>query len=167
MMLSKKVIAVIAVALAATLTAGVFAGLMLSNNLTANFTVVNNTPQLALSFNPNSPDTGTFNVGVWYPTGVELKNTGSATFNNVLVHFTITTGPDIPENSIQIQYYSGTWLNLPLTGWGTGTVSGTFGPGSGFPVGVGYDVITPLQFMFEGNASLSSYNLAISAQTVP
>jgi hypothetical protein len=159
-MLGKKKIALLAVVLMATLTVGVYAGLQLSNNLTATWTVTNTGTELTLSWNP-SPDGSTFARGSWYGNyGVRLQNTGTATYN-VTVKFKIDAGAGMPEKSIVLQYWTGVWNTLPMTGWGSSELTGSFGPPSGFLVGPGYDVTTLLQIMFEGNASLTGYSTNI------
>lgn len=162
-MLPKKKIVVLAGVLMATLVVGVYAGLQLSNNLTATWNVVSTGTELTLSWNP-SPDGSNFNRGVWYGSyGIRLQNTGTATYN-VIVNFKIDAGAGMPENSIKLQYWDGSsWLDLPFTtgAWGSSEIGGTFGPLSGFPVGPGYDVTTLLRIMFQGNAPITNYATTI------
>jgi hypothetical protein len=158
-MLGKKKIAVLVVVLMATLAVGVYAGIQLSNNLTATFNVTSTGTELTLSWNP-SPDGSNFNRGAWYGSyGVRLQNPGTATYN-VITNFKIDAGMAMPEKSIRLQYWDGSsWLDLPFTtgAWGSSEIGGTFGPPSGFSVGPGYDVTTQLRIMFQGNASITNY----------
>jgi hypothetical protein len=164
-MLGKKKIAVLAVVLMATLAVGAYAGMQLSNTLTASWNVINTQSELTLSWNPSTPG-GNFATGQWYGTdgsyGIELHNTGVGTYN-VIVKFNIDCNGAIPQNSIILQYYDGSWKPLPITtgSWGSSEVGGTFGPPSGFSVVPGYDVTTPLRIMFEGNATITNYSTSI------
>jgi hypothetical protein len=161
--LSKKMIAGIAVALVAVLAVGVYAGMQLSNTLTASWNVVNTGTELTLSWNP-SPDGSNFARGTWYGNyGIRLQNLGTGTYN-VIVKFKIDAGTGMPEKSIDLQYWDGaTWQDLPFTtgAWGSSEIGGTFGPPSGFSVGPAYDVTTLLRIMFQGNASITNYATAI------
>lgn len=163
-MLGKKKIAVLAAVLMVTLAVGVYAGMQLSNTLTASWTVVNTGSELALSWNP-SPDGSQFARGVWYGNyGVRLQNTGAATYN-AIVKFRIDAGASMPTDCFRIQYWDGSaWQNLPISGWGDTSVEGTFGPGGGFSVGPTYDVTTPLQTMFNATAPLTGYAVYIWAE---
>jgi hypothetical protein len=165
-MMKNKKLVYLATVLAVTLVVGVYAGLQLSNTLTASWSVVNTGSELYLSWNP-SPDGSQFARGVWYGSyGVRLQNTGTATYN-VIVKFRIDAGATMPGNSFKIQYYDGSsWLDLPISGWGDASVEGTFGPSGGFSVGPGYDVTTPLQVMFDGTAPITNYATYIWVEQV-
>lgn len=161
--MNRKKIALIASILMATLAAGVYAGLQLSNTLTANFTVAESAP-LELSWAYNSPNGGTFYKGNWYDTGVKLHNPTEATFT-VLAHLTITAGgAGFPDGSVKIKYWEvvdSSWHDFPLSGWTTSVLTGTFGPSAGFDCGPGYDVTSDFKFMFDGNAPLASYSFEV------
>jgi hypothetical protein len=165
-MMPKRKTALLAVALMVVLAGGVYAGMLLSNHLTASWNVVNTNTELLLSWNP-SPDGSSFARGVWYGNyGVRLQNTGTATYH-VLVYFHINAGADLPTNCIKIQYWDGSaWLDLPLTGWGTSQLSGYFGPLGGFDCTKGWDVTTLLQVMFDGTAPITGYNTDIWVEQV-
>ena len=165
-MMRNKKIGLLATVLAATLVVGVYAGMLLSNTLTASWNVINTGSELYLSWNP-SPDGSNFARGIWYGNyGVRLQNTGAATYN-VIVKFQIDAGAAMPTDCFKIQYYDGTnWLDLPITGWGDTSVEGTFGPSGGFSVGPGYDVTTPLKVMFNGIAPITGYTVYIWAEQV-
>lgn len=166
-MLAKKKIGVLAVLLMATLVVGVLAGMQLSNTLTASWNVINTGTELTLSWIP-SPDGSSFARGAWYGNyGIRLQNTGAATYN-VVVKFQIDAGAAMPSNCFKLQYWDGTtWLDLPITGWGDGSVEGTFGPGSGFSVGPGYDVTTLLKVMFDGTAPITNYAVYVWVVQMP
>lgn len=160
-MLAKKKIVITAVVLMTTLAVGVYAGMQLSNTLTASWNVINTGEELNLSWNP-SPDGSNFARGVWYGNyGVRLRNTGAATYT-VIVKFRIDAGAIMPTDCFKIQYYDGTdWHDLPISGWGDNSVEGTFGPSGGFSVGPGYDVTTLLRAMFDGTAPITGYTVYI------
>ena len=164
--MDRKRIALLASILMATLVVGVYAGMQLSNTLTASWQVINTETELVLSWNP-SPDGSSFARGSWYGNyGVRLRNTGTATYN-VIVKFQIDAGATMPTDCFGIQYYDGAnWLDLPVSGWGDGSVEGTFGPGSGFSAGPGYDVTTPLRIMFDGTAPITNYAVYIWVEQV-
>jgi len=167
-MLAKKKIALLTVALMVMLAGGVYAGMLLSNHLTASWNVVNTNTELTLSWDP-SPDGSNFARGVWNGNyGVRLQNTGTATYH-VLVHFVINAGAGLPTGCIKIQYYDAattTWYDLSLSGWGTSQLSGYFGPLSGFDCTSGWDVTTPLRVMFDGTAPITGYNTNIWVEQV-
>ena len=166
-MLAKKKIALLAVALMVMLAGGVYAGMLLSNHLTASWNVVNTHSELHLSWDP-SPDGSSFATGVWYGNyGVRLENTGTATYH-VLVYFLINAGAGLPTGCIKIQYYDGSaWHDLTLTGWTTSQLSGSFGPSGGFDCTPGWGVTTPLRVMFDGSAPITWYNTDIWVEQVP
>jgi len=165
-MLAKKKIVMLAAILMATLAIGVYAGMQLSNTLTASWNVINTGSELYLSWNP-SPDGSGFARGVWYGNyGVRLQNTGTATYN-VIVKFRIDAGANMPTDCFKIEYWDGdSWENLPISGWGDMSVEGTFGPVGGFSVGPAYDVTTLLKVMFDGTAPITNYAVYIWAESV-
>jgi len=74
--MNRKKIALIASILMATLAAGVYAGLQLSNTLTASWNVVSTEEELYLSWNP-SLDGSNFVRGAWYGDyGARLQKAG-------------------------------------------------------------------------------------------
>jgi hypothetical protein len=165
-MMRNKTIGLLATVLAATLVVGVYAGMLLSNTLTASWNVINTGSELYLSWNP-SPDGSGFARGIWYGNyGVRLENTGTATYN-VIVKFRIDAGANMPSNCFKIEYWDGdSWENLPISGWDDMSVEGTFGPGGGFSVGPAYDVTTLLKVMFDGTAPITNYAVYIWAESV-
>lgn len=167
MKISKKKTALLASILMVTLAVGVYAGLQLSNTLTASWNVLSTEGELYLSWNP-SPDGSNFARGIWHGNyGVRLQNTGTATYR-VLVHFKIDAGAGLPEDCIEVEYYDGTdWYDLPLTGWTTSQVSGYFGPSDGFDCTPGWDVTTPLRAMFDGDAPITWYTVTIWVAEYP
>ena len=138
----------------ASIITAVYAGVILSNTLTANWTVKEPGTNLELWWNAGTPG-GDLYKGTWYYSDIGLKNNGVATYN-VIVKFRIWTDVDLATTDIKVQYYDGaSWLDLPLTVESVGgrnILTGTFGPSSGFPVGVGYNQVTPLKYYFEGSA---------------
>lgn len=165
--MNRKKIALIASILMATLAAGVYAGLQLSNTLTASWNVVSTEEELYLSWNP-SLDGSNFVRGAWYGDyGARLQNTGTATYH-VLIYFTIDAGAGLPTDCIKIQYHDGTdWYNLPMAGWGSSQVSGSFGPSDGFDCTPGWDVTTPFRAMFDGDAPITWYTVTIWVTEYP
>jgi uncharacterized repeat protein (TIGR01451 family) len=103
--------------------------------------VVQSPAKLGLSLNgPQTASAGTAVDGYT----ARLTNTGGATAENVLVHFVVSrTG--IAAGDLTIQYFDGTsYQTIPLSTC-AGGLCGTFGPPSGFSVGLGYDQTTQLQ----------------------
>jgi hypothetical protein len=153
MLVKKAAMIVIAVALAATLSI-VFANLILSNTLTASWTVQESGSNLVLWWDSNTPG-GTLNRGVWYQTGIGLQNVGVATYKITLI-FRIYTDISLTTTDVKTQYWDGlAWQDLPLTVQTVGgrdILVGTFGPGGGFDVGPGYNVVTQFRYYFEGSA---------------
>ena len=94
---------------------------------------------------------------------VTLTNTGGASPSNCLVAFTITeiSASAIPSNTavssdVTLQYFDGTtYQAIPLTASGN-TLSGTFGPASGFPVGSGYSATTQMQITYNVAGTFSA-----------
>ncbi|MGQ9642218.1 MAG: hypothetical protein ACUVUF_08935 [Candidatus Bathycorpusculaceae bacterium] len=166
-MLAKKKIAALSVVLAAVLVGGVFAAIILSNTLTANFEV--KTEPLVLQWEGWKP-TGVLYRGAWYNTSIRLQNPTPSTFDKVIVKFTITaSGYTFPNGSITIQYWDGSnWrpMGIYTESWGTTILKGYFGPLTGFSVGAGYDATTQLRFMFNEGAPIAAYEFKCWAETV-
>ena len=159
--MSRKKIGVLAVVLLSTLVVGVYAGMTLSNHISASWTVVNTGTELVHSWEP-SPDGSGFARGAWYGNyGIRLQNTGTATYK-VLVYFDIYAGVALPSNCFTIQYWDGSaWQNLPLSGWTTTHLTGTFGPSGGFDCTPGWNALTQLRIMFDGTAPLTGYSVDV------
>jgi len=168
-MMKNKKIALLASILMVTLAAGVYAGLQLSNTLTANFTVAESAP-FELTWANNNPNDGTFYKGIWYSTDIRLYNPTEATFK-ILMYFKITSwGANFPSESLKIKYYevlTDTWLDLPLSGWDSAVLTGTFGPTGGLDCGPHYDITGYFKFMFEGDAPVASYTFNVWVEQVP
>ena len=156
--MQRKKIALLASILMVTLVVGVYA-VIISNTLTAEWNVVSTIGDLTLWWEADTPH-GDLARGVWYETTMGLKNTGTATYT-VIDKFTISTsGAGLPDGCITIQYwYVDHWEDITgvITGWGTATIHGYFGPSTGFPCGPGYSETTVFRYMFEGNAPLTGY----------
>jgi hypothetical protein len=175
--MQRKKIALLSGILIATLVVGVYAGLQLSNTLTATFTVVSSTP-LQLSWVVN-PDGMTFGQGYWHSTAIRLLNPTEATVTSVLLNFTIYAGGYIfPSDSMKIKFNSvvwsgwadpwdNGWIDIPLSGWGSEVLTGTYGTPGGFDCTPGFDATGPFKFMFEGNAPLASYTFNVWVERVP
>ena len=94
---------------------------------------------------------------------VTLTNTGGASPSNCLVAFTITEisasaiSPNIAVSTdVTLQYSDGTtYQTIPLTASGN-TLSGTFGPSTGFPIGAGYDATTQMQITYNVAGTFSA-----------
>jgi hypothetical protein len=175
--MNKKKIGVSAAVLLSTLVVGVYAGMTLSNHITASWNVTNTGTELALSWRWNSPDGGSFARGQWYGSdaatyGIRLQNTGTATFK-VLVKITINAGADLPGYCIKVQCYedwgSGLkWNDMTaFGGWGTSQLTTSYGPPGGFDCTSGWDTTTPIRFMFEGDAPLTWYNVDMYVEQQP
>jgi len=160
--MTKKKIGVLAAVLLSTLVVGVYAGMTLSNHISASWNVINTGTELTLSWAP-SPDGSNFATGVWYGEyGIRLQNTGTATYN-VLVYFAIDANAALPTDCVKIQYYDGTnWHDLTtMTGWATQHLTGYFGPVGGFACTPGWDATTPLKIMFSGAAPITGYSVDV------
>ena len=165
--MNKKIVALAAVLMVA-LVVGVYAGMTLSNHITASWDVVNTGTELTLSWNPGSPNGGSFARGQWYGSdaatyGIRLQNTGTGTFK-VLVQITINAGAGLPSNCIKVQVWAdwGTglkWNDMTFSGWGSSQLTTSYGPSGGFDCTPGWDDTTPIRFMFEGNAPITGYNV--------
>jgi len=169
-MIGKKKIAVLSTVLIATLVVGVYAGMRLSNILTAYWSVSETQENLELSFVTGYGIADPIPRGVWQDVQIRLQNVGAATYN-VRVYFKIwTAGPVLPTDSIKILYWevtTETWLPLPMTGWESSELTGWFGPEGGFPVPPGYDVVSYFQVLFDGTAPLTGYGFQAYAQEIP
>lgn len=140
-----------------TLIVGVYAGMRLSNILTAQWIVRESQGNLVLSWYWNEP-TGDLNRGQWYYTQVRLQNIGETTYN-VIVKFKVWIYTDLPENSIRVQGDWGTgWQDIAFREWDSGlgryVYVGTWGPPSGFQCTPGWDVVTTFRYMFEASAPI-------------
>jgi len=135
-MLAKKKIAILATVFMATLVVGVYAGLQLSNRLTASWVVREPGGNLELWWNAGEP-TGDLNRGTWYYGEIGLKNKAQATYH-VIVKFKIYTDVSLTTNDIKITIYdegAGQWIDLPMTvvtEGGRDILTGTWGPPAGF-----------------------------------
>jgi hypothetical protein len=158
-MLAKKKIALLTVALMVMLAGGVYAGMRLSNILTANWVVKESQTNLVLSW-PYDEPSGDLNRGQWYSTYVRLQNTGATTYT-VIVKFKVWIATSLPDGSITIQgWYSDDWHNIATYQWdsdlGRYVYVGTWGPSEGFQCTPGWDVISEFRFKFESNAPIDT-----------
>ena len=171
-MMRNKKIGLLATVLAASLVVGVYAGMLLSNTLTANWVVREPQTNLALYWYSGTPS-GDLNIGTWYDTYVELKNLGQATYSSVIVKLKISADVSLLAGCIKLIGYDTTygWINVPLTletEGGKDIFTGYWGPSTGFPVGPGYDEVSHFQYMFEGNAPVNvNYYFSAWVETVP
>jgi hypothetical protein len=166
-MMRNKKIALLVTILMATLIVGVYAGMRLSNILTADWTVVETRDKLVLSWDASEPD-GNIEVGKYYGTYIRLTNIGEATYN-VIVKFKLWASglPTIPSGSIIIQYWDGdSWEPVGNYHWDS-YVEGYFGPTTGFTCGPGYNQVTQLRYMFNANAPRTGYAIEIWVEEVP
>ena len=151
--LNKK-IALLASILVASLVIGVYA-IVLSNKLTASWTL-REKKTLELYWASTEPS-GDLYRGEWNYAYIGLRNNGLASYD-VIVKFVIyTVASGLPTDCITIEYYEDTtWYDMTgvLTGWGSATLNGYFGPSTGFPCGVGYNEVTQFRIMFDGNAPI-------------
>ena len=158
--MQRKKIGLLASILMATLIVGVYAGTIISNTVTATWTLETSITDLELYWADGGAPTGAYNRGIWIQTKIGLKNTKLATYT-VTDNFTITASSySLPTDCIKIEYLDGTdWVDMTgvLTGWNTLTLKGYFGPITGFTVGPGYDHATDFRIMFDGNAPLAAY----------
>jgi hypothetical protein len=158
-MMGKKKIALLGVILMTTLAVGVYAGMQLSNTLTAHWVVRESGNNLELWWNAGEPS-GDLYRGVWYYGEIGLRNKAEATYH-VIVKFKIYTDVSLTTNDVKIKAYdegAGQWIILPLTvvtEGGRDILTGTWGPPSGFDVGPGYYKVTPFYCMFEGSAPVN------------
>lgn len=162
-MISKKKIVVLAAVLVSVLVVGVYAyANLLSNTLTANWTVTTGTP-LTASFNA-APTGGTTPWGTYDYFGVRVQNPTAATLSGVYVTFTLTDSSAMPSGSFHIQYFDGTnWDDVGVAGWltyGTGTVSGTlWNIGTVAPA---FDKTLQFRIMFDSTMPTGIVSAAIS-----
>lgn len=163
-MLTKKKIALFATILMATLAVGVYAGMRLSNILETYWTVVENQDNLVLTW---SGAPSPMKRGYWYGNDwglwIKLENVGTATYH-VIVKWRIWTADSaLPENCIRIEYWDGdSWEPVGFYGgWGTSEITGYYGPPSGFDCTPGWNQITYLRIMFDGNAPLTNYGVQV------
>lgn len=104
---------------------------------------------------------GPVTVGVPYELGIRLESAGD--YDGVRVYFEIA-GIDITADDVVVRYYDGTeWLSLPMTQKDVDTLSGWFGPSSGFHVPYGYDATTPLCVTFY---EVGHYTTSVSAHQI-
>ncbi len=155
-MSGRKTIAVVAVALMATLSVGVYAGLQLSSLLVANWYVRESGLNLELWWQDNEPE-GDLNRGEWYQTRIGLKNNGVATYNVILI-FQIRADVSLTTDDLKIQYLDGSeWKPLSLHTVTIGDIDrleGSYGPPGGFEVGPDYVALTWFRYCFDGSAPL-------------
>jgi len=169
--MNKKIVALVATVLMVTLVVGVFAAVMLSNTLTTSWTLRESGTTLELYWAaPYYGPSGEVNRAGWIYATIGLRNNGLATYN-VIDKFTISTAASaLPSGCITIEYYDGAnWQNMTavLTGYGSYTLTGYFGPVTGFPVGSPYDVVSSFRIMFNGNAPINvGYSFAAWVEQV-
>lgn len=79
-----------------------------------------------------------------------ILNAGGATTENTLVHFVISRSGGIGASDLVVQYFDGSmYQSIPLALCNANAqLCGTFGPPTGFPIGVGYDATTQLQLSY-------------------
>lgn len=166
-MMKNKKIGLLATVLVASLVVGVFAAITLSNTLTTTFNVKKE--PLLLEWKVWKPE-GDLYRGAWYATSIRLYNPTTSTFEKVIVRFTLTAGGStFPTGSVTIQYWDGSWkpMGIDPASWGTTVLKGYFGdPINGFPVGIGYDQTTALQFRLNEEAPIAGYEFTAWAETV-
>jgi hypothetical protein len=143
-----------------TLVVGVYA-VILSNTLTTSWTLKAGTPLNLYWAAPYWYPSAELNRGEWIYATIGLKNTGLATYDLVSPKFKIwTDASGLPTNCIKIEYWDGdSWEDMTgvITGWGSATLYGYFGPSTGFPVDPPYDEVTSFRIMFDGDAPLVGY----------
>ena len=104
--------------------------------------VVQSAAKIGIALNgPQTTTAGTVTGGYT----ARLTNTGGATAENVLVHFVVSSSVGIDAGDLTIQYFDGSVFQTISVSPCPGGLCGTFGPPSGFLVGVGYDQTTTLQ----------------------
>jgi hypothetical protein len=163
-----KKIGLLAVVLLSTLVVGVYAVMTVSNHINASWNVTGTGTELTLSWDPSSPNGASFARGQWYGSdaatyGIRLQNTGTATFK-VLVKITINAGANLPTDCIKVQCYedwgSGLqWNSMTFSGWGTSTLTSSYGTPGGFDCTPGWNTATPVRVMFDGDAPITGYNV--------
>lgn len=161
---SRKRLSLLGLLTAAFLIGTVVAATVLSNTLTASWSLSSSEP-LILSWDTRYTFTmpvsgGSVIKGTWYEFAIRLQNP-SATSYTVIVKFDIWAGSNsLTGSDMTIQYWDGSaWQPLtltPVTVSGHDHLQGTFG-GSGFTVVAGYDATTQLKVNFEGSAPIDSY----------
>jgi hypothetical protein len=126
----KKLVVLVALVSIACLAVGAYAYTLLSNTITATWTVSVSGTSLTLKWN-GQPTGGAINAGSWDYFGVEVQNPTAATFYNVIVTLTLVdAGPVMPTGCVHIQYWTGSaWSgDMDLSSWSgfgsSGTVSG-------------------------------------------
>jgi hypothetical protein len=157
-MMKNKKIALLASILVVTLVAGVYAAVRLSNILPTSWTLRESGENLVLYWADGAPS-GDLYRGEWITTKIGLRNDGLATYtvSDKFKIYTVASG--LPSGCITIEYNQddGTgWHDMTsvLTGYGSNTLTGYFGPPAGFTVGSPYDVQTWFRIMFNGNAPI-------------
>jgi len=170
--MNRKKIALLASILVATLVVGVYA-VILSNTLTTSWTLRESGTTLELYWAaPYYGPSGEVNRAGWNYASIGLRNNGLATYT-VLDWFTISTvASGLPPGCITIEYNNaGTWTDMTgvLTGWGSATLTGYFGPrDTGFPVDPSYDKVTEFRILFNGNAPINvGYSFAAWVEQFP
>jgi len=173
-MMRNKKIGLLATVLAASLVVGVYA-VILSNTLTTSWTLKAGTPLELYWAAPYYGPSGDVNIGAVIYASIGLRNNGLATYT-VLDWFKIyTSASNLPTGCIKIEYWQDEdgnsvyeWKDMSgvLTGWGTTTLTGYFGPrATGFPVGPDYDVVTSFRVMFDVGAPLAGYGFDAWVET--
>lgn len=180
-MKSKK-IALLASILMVTLVVGVYAGMRLSNVITADWTLEESKENLVLYWYPGDvAPTGPFKRGQWNDgIYIALKNTGVDDYTAVIGKFEIWTGAgDDLSGLIQLRYYvTAAQADGDTEGWhtmtgvltwngATGRLEGHFGPTDGFPVTVGYNEVTQYGILFDNDAPLTRYYFRAWIEEVP
>jgi len=171
-MMKNKKIALLASILVATLVAGVYAGLQLSNPITASWTLKESGNNLVLSWAAATP-TGDLYRGRWYnDTKVRLQNTGDAAYN-VIVKFKVWIATSLPENSMRVLGNWGTgWQDIATRQWDSALArfvyAGTWGPSGGFNCTSGWDITSEFRYMFEASAPIdTTYYFEAWVEQVP
>jgi uncharacterized repeat protein (TIGR01451 family) len=100
-----------------------------------------------ISLNLMGPQTGLVAGAATTGYSAQISNTGGATTENVLVDFTLSRTGGLGAGDITLEYWTGSvYAAIPLSTCGT-SLCGSFGPpGTGFPIGVGYNATTALRF---------------------
>jgi hypothetical protein len=106
----------------------------------------------------------TVSTGVTIPVNVTLVNpsaAGAPGYTGVTVQFTVN-GTGIVPADVVLQYSDGTnWYAIPLTQNGNNSLSGVFGPASGFAVPTGYNATTPFRVTFSVAGSYTATAQAV------
>lgn len=149
------------------IVAGVYAGTLLSNELTTSWTLHESASALELYW--VSEPTGPFYTGSWTQAEVGLRNLLGGTHESVTILFTISVPADkeLLKESITIEYWQDEdgdtvyeWKDMSgvlSEGAEIYILTGYFGPITGFPVGATYEEVTLFQIKFDGNAPLTDY----------